>query len=155
VVTLSVGPLVRGSVVLLGVLLGAPTWALPADVPPLLTYREERLSVRLERVPLADVMAMLASESGAEVDGELDGAREVTNRFDAVPIAQALDRLLGDQNFTLTYGEDGRLLRVRLHGLAAPRRPVRPPAATYRPPRRAGLVPPARATFVPPVRGAR
>jgi hypothetical protein len=131
------------SVVLLGVSLCGVAWALRANASPLLAYREERLSVSLQRVPLADVMAMFARESGVEIDGEFDGTREVTHRFDGVPIAQALDRLLGDQNFTLTYAEDGRLRRLQLHGLAAPRRPIRPPPIARRPPARPVFSPPA------------
>src|SRR5437899_1912259 len=40
----------------------------------------------------------------------------VSAEFEGVPLAEALHRLLGDQNFALVYGNQGRLKSVRLLG---------------------------------------
>src|SRR5438094_227571 len=61
----------------------------------------------------------------ALADGPAGGGRRVTRcclprgvsvEFEAVPLAEALHRLLGDQNFALVYGNEGQLKSVRLLG---------------------------------------
>src|SRR5207249_3023226 len=42
--------------------------------------------------------------------------RDVTRQFDRVPLADALVRLLGEQNFTLRYGSEGKLRKISLLG---------------------------------------
>ncbi len=95
-------------------------------------YAEGHLSVHLEQVPLSDVLAALAAETGATIRGDILEPRDVTKRFDDLPIDRAIDRLLGRQNFTLRFGPDGRLLVIALRGMPvepgkAPNRPGRPP----------------------------
>jgi len=66
----------------------------------------------------------------------------VSVEFEAVPLADALHRLLGDQNFALVYGNEGRLKSVRLLGgpqaavapSAPPGTPSAPPANQSSPP---------------------
>src|SRR5439155_17477438 len=53
--------------------------------------------------------------SGAEIRGEAN-AREVSAEFEDVPFPDALQRLLGNQNFMLKYGEKGRLVAIDLLG---------------------------------------
>jgi hypothetical protein len=108
-------------------LLGAGAGAVARAGSPL-EYDDGRVSARLAAVPLADVLDMFARESGATVSGDIAAPRTVTKRFDDVPVAEALDRLLGRQNFTLSFSRDGRLRRVELHGLANPPTPRRVPA---------------------------
>jgi hypothetical protein len=89
-----------------------------ADGPArLLTYRNGRLSARLDRVPLEQVLTALSQATGAAIHGRPLAPWEVSAHFDAEPLQEALDRLL-DQSFILRYGADGRLLSVNL--LAAP-----------------------------------
>jgi hypothetical protein len=90
--------------------------------PSLLRYRDERLTVRLDRVPLDEVLELFARETGAEIHGEAADLREVTKRFDSVPLPEALHRLLGAQNFVMRYGGDGRLLAVDLLDAPQPAR---------------------------------
>jgi hypothetical protein len=101
-----------------------------ADPTPLMRYDDGRLTVRLEGVPLDRVVEMLEAETGVEVHGELGDWRDVTKRFDAVPLPEALDRLLGRQNFVLRYGADGQAVRVDLTGV-----PQAPLPATAKKPR--------------------
>ena len=67
-------------------------------------------------MPVAEVLAEFARQSGAEIRGEPAEAREVTAQFDDVPLGEALYRLLGDQNYALVYGDGGKLRAVRLLG---------------------------------------
>src|SRR5256886_9561572 len=84
--------------------------------PPIVTYRSDQLSVRLEKVPLEDVLAELGRVSGAEIRGAPREPRDLTAKFDDVPLPEALHRLLGDQNFMLKYGEADRLRMIELFG---------------------------------------
>jgi len=79
-------------------------------------YEGDRLTVRLKGVPLDQVLDDLARQAGAEIRGTVKDPREVSVEFDAVPLPDALARLLGDQNFALVYGEGGQLRAVRLLG---------------------------------------
>src|SRR5438093_9631069 len=79
-------------------------------------YDAGRLTVHAERVPLADVVREIGRQSGAEIVGEVRKPREVTRQFDEVPLFDALVRLLGEQNFTLRYGSEGKLRTISLLG---------------------------------------
>ena len=70
------------------------TPAVLAKEPPppparIIEYRNDALTVRLEKVPLAEVLQEIARQTNAEVRGELDEPREVTARFDDVPLARS------------------------------------------------------------------
>jgi hypothetical protein len=69
-------------------------------------YRDGRLTVRLSKAPVDEVLAEVAKATGAEIRGR-PAPREVTAAFTDVPLAAALERLLGRQNFMLRYA-DGR-----------------------------------------------
>jgi hypothetical protein len=111
--------------VLLAMLLGTVPAAAadPANGSPL-TYARGRLSGHLVGVTRGEALATVSRATGAEIRGTVADDRTVTKRFDRAPLAQALDRLLGDQNFNLTYGPDGEPVRIHLLGVAGPR-PVR------------------------------
>jgi hypothetical protein len=81
-----------------------------------LRYQEDVLTVRLRNVPIDEVLRDVAQQSGAEVRGQVKTPRDVTAEFDAIPLPEALSRLMGDQAFALVYGSDGRLKAVRLLG---------------------------------------
>src|SRR5207244_5752847 len=87
-----------------------------AQGSPIVTYRSDQLSVRLEGVPLEEVLAELGRVSGAEIQGAPREPRDITAQFDDVPLPEALHRLLGDQNFMLRYGEGDRLRTIALFG---------------------------------------
>ena len=79
-------------------------------------YEGDRLTVRLAGAPVTDVLDELGRQAGAEIRGQVRDPREVSVEFEGVPLAEALHRLLGDQNFALVYGNEGRLKSVRLLG---------------------------------------
>ena len=114
---------------LLGVAL---TTVMPAraadDAAPerVIRYENDALTVRLVRAPVTEVLSELEKQTGATVRGSLLNPSEVSADFKVVPLPQALARLLGDQNFSLVYGEGGRLRVINLlpGGQAAAPRPV-------------------------------
>ena len=80
----------------------------------LIRYENDALTVHIVRMPVTEVLSELEQQTGATVKGSLLDPREVSADFKAVPLAQALARLLGDQNFALVYGEGGRLRVINL-----------------------------------------
>jgi hypothetical protein len=109
------------------------------DAARVVRYENDTLSVKLDKVPVSDVLDELSRASGAEIRGQANG-REVSAEFDAVPLQEALHRLLGDQNFALVYGDGGKLKAVKLLGGPAGA-PVVATAARQTPPA-AGVVNP-------------
>jgi hypothetical protein len=77
-------------------------------------YAKDALTVHLTKVPVAEVLDELSRQSGAQIRGQLRAPSDVTAQFDAVPLPEALARLLGDQNFALVYGDGGKPKSVRL-----------------------------------------
>ena len=98
-------------------------WTADGRSPSVLTYRNERLSVRLVGVSLEEVMTNLGRAIGAQVYGTVPQPREVSVEFDDVPLVEALDRLLGAQNYVLKYGKGDRLRAIKL--LGGPGVPIR------------------------------
>jgi|GEM_PF-2564632 len=113
---------------------------------PVVEYRDDALTVRLDNVALGQVLDALAHATGAEITGARDDTRTLSARFSAVPLAQALAWLLDGESFTLTYGDDGRPLRIELLGHAAPASPqgTTPPRGLLAPPPRPPGAPPAK-----------
>lgn len=110
----------RAAVLALAILLGPPPpWAASeSSIPPerRVEYQKDALTVRLTKVPLSEVLDEIGRQSGAEIRGQVRNPGDVTAEFEAVPLAEALHRLLGDQNFALIYADRGRLKAVKLLG---------------------------------------
>jgi hypothetical protein len=118
----------------LGVAWSADGKAPAADkkTPPyVLRYDDDanRLTVHADGVPLDDLMHDLQAQTGLRLRGDLLDGRLVYKRFDQLPLDQALDRLLGRQNFLLIYGRSGRPETLSLEGLSQPRTPTKPTTA--------------------------
>ena len=96
------------------VLLGAGVRGTPAE--RLIRYENETLTVRLTNVPVAEVLDEVCRQTGAAVRGPRP-AGAVSATFEAVPLDEALQRLLGAQNFALIFADGGRLKAVRLLGV--------------------------------------
>jgi hypothetical protein len=88
----------------------------------LIRYDKDTLTVRLTKAPLGQVVEEIGKQAAAEIRGRVREEREVSAEFEAVPIAEALHRLLGDQNFALVYGDHGQLRAIKL--LGGPQAPV-------------------------------
>ena len=83
---------------------------------PVVHYREGLLSASIQGLPLDDVLRAVSAETGLRFGGAPLDERDVFKRFSDVPLAEALRRLIGRQNFTLVYGADGEPKRVKLLG---------------------------------------
>jgi hypothetical protein len=140
----------RATVGLFAIALGFASSSWTADGAPrnVITYRSDRLSVRLTAVPLEEVMTDLGQTTGAAVYGTVREPRDVSAVFDEVPLVEALHRLLGDQNFVVKYGQGGRPRAIKL--LGGPQAPIKTvatsapatpaPAASGGPPEPSGAV---------------
>ncbi len=101
---------------------------------PVIRYHDGRLSARIHGLPLDDVLHAVSAETGLRFDGTPLDERDVFKRFDDVPLAEALRRLIGRQNFTLVYGASGQPERVKLLGIPAlpvTRGSQMPPGASF------------------------
>ena len=65
---------------------------------------------------LPDVLDAIAHATGAELHGEPADAPPRDIDVEDLPMQDAMTRILGDQSFTLTYGEGGALKRIGLRG---------------------------------------
>jgi hypothetical protein len=92
--------------------------------PPLVRYADGHVTVRADGAPLSGILERLADAASMRLRGEVVSDRLVTLRVTDVPLRQAVERLLVDQNFTLRYGADGQPRRLTLRGQPI----VRPPS---------------------------
>jgi len=112
-------------VVLLALLAGPPVSA--DDAQPPVRYVDGRLTLRVERAPIADVLRRIGDATGAVVRGDIPFG-EVTVALENVPLSVALDTMLGSHSFMLTYGAHGALRSIDLLGAGPAITPA--PAAT-------------------------
>ena len=105
-----------------------------ADAPQQKTIalKGDKLTVKVSSVPLDDVLQAVVAPSNGEIRGAVKQPHDVTIDFEDVPLQDGLVRLLGDQNFVLTFRENGTLRSLTLLGGALDQsseaRIVRPPA---------------------------
>jgi hypothetical protein len=98
---------------------------------PPVRWEHERVTARFTATPVGDAVQAVAAATGGELRGTVLASHEVTIELDAVPLDEALHRLVGAQNFTVRYGEGGRVKTIVLQGGegAPPPRSEAPPAA--------------------------
>jgi hypothetical protein len=112
-----------GCVLALMLLMATTSAAVPASgsLPPAgvfeLVYADGRVTGDVQRVPRDEVIKVLGERAGVEFYGELRDNREVSARLDEVRFRDAVDRLVGDQNFAIVYDASGRPVRVELWGM--------------------------------------
>src|SRR5262245_51424655 len=94
-------------------------------------YRADRVTAHVVEAPVRDVLDAIGAATGAEVRGQPVEQGAVSIELENATLDDALHRLLGNQNFTLSYGRDGRPKTLVLLGgpEAAPPPSDRPPAA--------------------------
>lgn len=106
-----------------------------APVKQVVRYEDDRVTVALENAPLDAVLRDLAAQSGAELVGTPREPGTRTLSFERAPVKEALERLLGEQNFTLRYDQTGKLKTIDLRGeQEALRRPAEAPLSADAPP---------------------
>src|SRR5262245_4970599 len=91
-------------------------WTADAPPPKTIVLTGDKLTVKVNAVPLDDVLKDVVAPSNGEVRGSVKQPHDVTIDFEDVPLRDGLARLLGDENFVLTYREDGTLRAVTLLG---------------------------------------
>jgi hypothetical protein len=96
--------------------------ATPSDATPTVQYAGGRITVDLRDADLAEVIGEITTQAKLEVRGTPTTQR-LSIRLEAVPLVDALSRLLQGQSFVLTYDSAGGLKGVRF--LAASTAPWR------------------------------
>jgi hypothetical protein len=104
-------------VLVAAVLLSATAGRAAKDAKQTIQYDDDRLTLRVEEALAADILQEVARQSGAEVRGQIPTTRRVSAEFEHAPLKDGLERVLGAQNFTLTYAGDGRLKTIELKGV--------------------------------------
>lgn len=112
---------------LLGLVAVTPVLAADPE-PPKVSYQNDRLTLHASDMPVSDLIEALKKETGAEIRGEAPDGK-ISATFDDVPLREALGRVLGDQSFTLTYADDGRLKAIQLKGGPTEKKGTLPEAA--------------------------
>jgi hypothetical protein len=83
---------------------------------PTVVWSDDTVTIRADKASAATVVSLIGKESGAQVRGVVPADRVVTLDLEKAPVKEALERVLGEQNFTLTYGDDGKLKVIQLKG---------------------------------------
>src|SRR5262245_26682632 len=118
-------------VALLAALAGGGAEAASGPAGVRVDYRDDRVTAHVVEAPVRDVLDAIGAATGAEVRGQPVAQGAVSIELENATLDDALHRLLGNQNFTLSYGRDGRPKTLVLLGgpEAAPPPSDRPPAA--------------------------
>lgn len=98
-----------------------------------LDVENDRVTGSFDAAPPTEVVEAIARAAGAELIGGPQASDPISIELDDVPLDRALERVLGSQSFTLVYGSDGGVRRIRLHG-GAQAVPTGPPGAATTPP---------------------
>jgi len=83
---------------------------------PGVEFSNDRLTLHLTKVAVADVIRALEAATGADVHGKIPSEGDMTIDVEAAPLREGLDRLFGERNFAITYRADGRPLSIELFG---------------------------------------
>jgi len=106
---------------------------------PAVRYEGDRLTVTSDTASGSDVLDAVRRETGADIRGGDVETAPVHQRFEQVPLRDALERYLGWPNFVLHYAE-GRLRSIDLLR-SAPEQPRAPAAVQAVAPSRAPATP--------------
>jgi hypothetical protein len=79
-------------------------------------YANDKVTIDVKEVSAAVLVNEIASQAGAKVTGTVDTTAPVTATWTDLPLKDALEHILGAQNFTLTYSEQGALRAIQLRG---------------------------------------
>jgi hypothetical protein len=122
-------------VLALALLVATTAAAGPAPVPTSpsaggleIAYADGRVTADVRGMPRDEVITVLGERAGVEFYGELRDHSEVSAQLEGVRFRDVVDRLVGDQNFTIIYGASGRPVRVELWGMPASSPSARVPA---------------------------
>lgn len=68
--------------------------------------RDGRVTLHVTKAPLSEVIRLVAAQCGVTQYGTVEGSATTDLALDAVPVAEAFERLLGRGNFALRYRDD-------------------------------------------------
>jgi hypothetical protein len=101
---------------LAAILPGHPAGAADGPPPKTIALKGDKLTVKVNAVPLDEVLQAVVAPSQGEIRGSVKQPHDVSIEFEDVPLQDGLGRLLGDQNFVLTFRENGSLRTLTLLG---------------------------------------
>jgi hypothetical protein len=101
-----------------------PATAASAAAGDVVTYKGDKVTAHVKDMAADAFVAEIAKQAGAKVTGTVEAARPVTVDWTEIPLKEALEHVLGTQNFTLTYAEDGALRAIQLRGVQQEGKPV-------------------------------
>lgn len=84
--------------------------------PPTVVWKDDTVTIHADKAAAVTIVSLIGKASGAQVRGSVPPERTVSLDLEKVPVKEALERVLGEQNFTLTYGDDGALKTIELKG---------------------------------------
>lgn len=99
-----------------------PAWAHGASTEPALRveWKQQRLTVIAEGVPLAEVLSQIARRTGSEVEGAKRLQRRIDAQYSGLPLEEVLTRLLAGVSFAIlesnAHGASGKHLTVVVLG---------------------------------------
>ena len=108
--------LILALALLAAILPGHPAGAADAPPPKTIALKGDKLTVKVNAVPLDEVLQAVVAPSQGEIRGSVNQPHDVSIEFEDVPLQDGLGRLLGDQNFVLTFRENGSLRTLTLLG---------------------------------------
>lgn len=100
----------------------APAAPAPAAAAQTVTWANDTLSLRVDKMPVADLLQQITKQTGAELKGRPVTDREISLQFDGLSLEESLHRILGSQNFTLRFAANGSPSVIEL--LGGPEAPV-------------------------------
>jgi hypothetical protein len=86
------------------------------ETPGVVRYANDKVTVDVKDMPAAALIDEIARQAGAKVTGSVGSVEPVTATWTDLPLKEALEHVLGQQNFTLTYSEQGSLRAIQLRG---------------------------------------
>jgi hypothetical protein len=78
-------------------------------------YAKDKVTLDVKSMPANDLVDEIARQAGAKVTGSA-GTTPITATWTDLPLKDALEHMLGAQNFTLTYSDQGELRVIQLRG---------------------------------------
>jgi hypothetical protein len=101
----------RSALLIFAVAVAAP-WTTRSDAAPTVQYADGRITADLRDADLAEVLGEITRQAKLEVRGT-PTAQRLSVQLEAVPLVDALPRLLQGQSFALTYDHAGGVKGVR------------------------------------------
>src|SRR5262245_42251578 len=97
-------------------------------------YQADTLTLRVEHIPLQQLLEELSRQTGAEIVGTAPSDRVISAEFSALPLPIALSRVLAPVSFALRYRSTGELQSIHILGPGGAPSPAAAPQPSPQPP---------------------